>query len=327
MPASLAIRRVKSSQPKVLLEAKQSLAEKQTQNATVKKAAQFEKDKNNVQWEEAKRKTAMLGDIKKKEEFLKSRVADLMRKLQDQKKMENPKKEKITFENSNNTSIVLPEEIIVTKVPKERKKADNDFKVMQKSKTCVDPFEEATKKAPKLEEIKEREQTLIQRLAMLTEKLNKKKRLAAAVEKSPEIFEPEICIKEEVAEVKPDNIGGQDGHVDQKVDHVEEAAKPRLTTVEEKMVRLQLLKTLKEEKRKKALEETKVMKEKKATEEKKGLEDNKAVEEKKPLEKKKGFEEKKTLGENKAMKEKKAMEEKKALEEKITLEEKEALEE
>merc|ERR1712055_552430 len=79
VPASLAIRRVKSSQPKVLLEAKQSLAEKQTQYATVKKAAQLEKDKNNVQWEEAKRKTAMLGDIKKKEEFLKSRVADLRR--------------------------------------------------------------------------------------------------------------------------------------------------------------------------------------------------------------------------------------------------------
>ena len=140
VPASLAIRRVKSSQPKVLLEAKQSLAEKQTQNAIVKKAAQFEKGKNNVQWVEAKRKAAMLGDIKKKEEFLKSRVADLRRKLQDQKKMKDPKKEKVTFENSYNISIVLPDEIIVTKVPKERKRADNDFKVMQKSKTCVDLF-------------------------------------------------------------------------------------------------------------------------------------------------------------------------------------------
>ena len=232
VPASLAIRRVKTSQTKVLLEAKQSLAEKQTQNATGKKPAQLEKESNDVQWAEAKRKAAMLGDIKKKEEFLKSRVADLRRKLQDQKKMKDPK------ENCNNTPIVLPDEIIATKVPKEKKKAQDDFKTMQKSETCVDPFEEAAKKAAKLEEIKQREQTLIQRLAMLTEKLNKKKRLASAVEKSPEIFEPEICIKEEVAEVKPDSLGGrdgllggQDGLVDQKVDHVEEASKPRLATV------------------------------------------------------------------------------------------------
>ena len=156
---------------------------------------------------------------------------------------------------------------------------------MQKSETCVDPFEEAAKKAAKLEEIKQREQTLIQRLAMLTEKLNKKKRLASAVEKSPEIFEREICIREEVAEVKPDSLGGRDGLLggqdSQEVDHVVEASNPKLTTVEEKMARLQLLKKLKEEKRRKALVEKRVMKEKKALEEKKVLEEKKALEEEK----------------------------------------------
>ena len=326
LPSSLAVRRVKSSQTKVLLEAKQSLAEKQTQSATVKKPAQFEKESNDVQWAEAKRKAAMLGDIKKKEEFLKSRVADLRRKLQDQKKMKDPK------ENCNNTPIVLPDEIIATKVPKEKKKAQDDFKTMQKSETCVDPFEEAAKKAAKLEEIKQREQTLIQRLAMLTEKLNKKKRLASAVEKSPEIFEPEICIKEEVAEVKPDSLGGRDGLLggqdSQEVDHVVEASNPKLTTVEEKMARLQLLKKLKEEKRKKALVEKRVMKEKKVMEEKKALEEEKrAIENKKTMEEKKASDEKKALEENKSLEENRALMEKKAMEEKKALEEKRVLEE
>ena len=326
LPSSLAVRRVKSSQTKVLLEAKQSLAEKQTQSATVKKPAQFEKESNDVQWAEAKRKAAMLGDIKKKEEFLKSRVADLRRKLQDQKKMKDPK------ENCNNTPIVLPDEIIATKVPKEKKKAQDDFKTMQKSETCVDPFEEAAKKAAKLEEIKQREQTLIQRLAMLTEKLNKKKRLASAVEKSPEIFEPEICIKEEVAEVKPDSLGGRDGLLggqdSQEVDHVVEASNPKLTTVEEKMARLQLLKKLKEEKRKKALVEKRVMKEKKVMEEKKALEEEKrAIENKKTMEEKKASDEKKALEENKSLEEKRALMEKKAMEEKKALEEEKAKEE
>ena len=321
LPSSLAVRRVKSSQTKVLLEAKQSLAEKQTQSATVKKPAQFEKESNDVQWAEAKRKAAMLGDIKKKEEFLKSRVADLRRKLQDQKKMKDPK------ENCNNTPIVLPDEIIATKVPKEKKKAQDDFKTMQKSETCVDPFEEAAKKAAKLEEIKQREQTLIQRLAMLTEKLNKKKRLAAAVEKSPE-----ICIKEEVAEVKPDSLGGRDGLLggqdSQEVDHVVEASNPKLTTVEEKMARLQLLKKLKEEKRKKALVEKRVMKEKKVMEEKKALEEEKrAIENKKTMEEKKASDEKKALEEKKSLEEKRALMEKKAMEEKKALEEEKAKEE
>merc|ERR1719341_2247698 len=139
----------------------------------------------DVQWEDAKRKAGMLGDMRRKEDLLKTKLADLKRKVLDQKML--PKNEKIVFDNLG--PIVMPEDIIVTKVPKaSKKKNEND-----KYKISLDTFEEMSMKAQKLDAIKLREQTLIQKLAMLKEKQGKKVKVEPALlETRPEIFEPKI---------------------------------------------------------------------------------------------------------------------------------------
>merc|ERR1712129_650827 len=121
-------------------------------------------------WETAKKKANMLSSMKKKEELLKQKLAELKTKV-DMKSTVSLKEETVqklkTATVVNEVETSMPKDLVITRV---LKKAHTEIKSEVKEVEHDPIYLEMVKKAEMLEEIKMKEQNLIEKLAVMKKK-------------------------------------------------------------------------------------------------------------------------------------------------------------